>query len=103
MRDSRSRHPVAGSPDIHRPWWCLARPVREAPRQRGLHPVTLLTPHPFQRARAPSRTFRMLSSIRTTAPLLSSTVFLLMGVGLLHTHIALVGKGLGFSVAMIGI
>jgi MFS family permease len=45
----------------------------------------------------------MLSSIRTTAPLLSSTVFLLMGVGLLHTHIALVGKGLGFSVAMIGI
>jgi MFS family permease len=35
--------------------------------------------------------------------LLSSTVFLLMGVGLLHTHIALVGKDLGFSVAMIGI
>jgi MFS family permease len=45
----------------------------------------------------------MLSSIRTTAPLLSSTVFLLMGVGLLHTHIALEGRGLGFSVAMIGI
>ncbi len=45
----------------------------------------------------------MLSSIRTTAPLLSSTVFLLMGVGLLHTHIALQGEALGFSVAMIGI
>ncbi|MGH8214497.1 MAG: MFS transporter [Rhodanobacteraceae bacterium] len=45
----------------------------------------------------------MLSSIRTTTPLLSSTVFLLMGVGLLHTHIALEGKTLGFSVAMIGI
>ncbi|WP_108471555.1 MFS transporter [Rhodanobacter thiooxydans] len=45
----------------------------------------------------------MLSSIRTTAPLLSSTVFLLMGVGLLHTHIALQGAVLGFSVAMIGI
>lgn len=45
----------------------------------------------------------MLSSIRTTAPLLSSTVFLLMGVGLLHTHIALEGRELGFSVAMIGI
>lgn len=45
----------------------------------------------------------MLSSIRNTAPLLSSTVFLLMGVGLLHTHIALQGEALGFSVAMIGI
>jgi MFS family permease len=45
----------------------------------------------------------MLSSIRTTTPLLSSTVFLLMGVGLMHTHIALEGKELGFSVAMIGI
>jgi MFS family permease len=45
----------------------------------------------------------MLSSIRTTTPLLSSTVFLLMGVGLLHTHIALQGEALGFSVAMIGI
>lgn len=45
----------------------------------------------------------MLSSIRTTAPLLSSTVFLLMGVSLLHTHIALEGKALGFSVAMIGV
>src|SRR5690348_17341324 len=46
---------------------------------------------------------RMLTSIRTTTPLLSSTVFLLMGVGLLHTHIALEGKQLGFSVAMIGV
>jgi MFS family permease len=45
----------------------------------------------------------MLTSIRTTTPLLSSTVFLLMGVGLLHTHIALEGKQLGFSVAMIGV
>lgn len=45
----------------------------------------------------------MLSSIRTTAPLLSSTVFLLMGVSLLHTHIALQGEALGFSVAMIGV
>jgi len=44
----------------------------------------------------------MLSSIRTATPLLLSTVFLLMGVGLLHTHIALEGRTLGFSVAMIG-
>ena len=36
-------------------------------------------------------------------PLLLSTVFLLMGVGLLHTHIALQGRTLGFSVAMIGV
>lgn len=36
-------------------------------------------------------------------PLLLSTAFLLMGVGLLHTHIALQGRGLGFSVAMIGV
>ena len=45
----------------------------------------------------------MLTSIRTSAPLLLSTVFLLMGVGLLHTHIALDGRTLGFSVAMIGV
>jgi len=45
----------------------------------------------------------MLSNIRTATPLLLSTVFLLMGVGLLHTHIALEGRALGFSVAMIGV
>ncbi|MEO8779503.1 MAG: MFS transporter [Rhodanobacter sp.] len=45
----------------------------------------------------------MLSSIRSSTPLLLSTVFLLMGVGLLHTHIALQGRTLGFSVAMIGV
>ncbi|MEO5829198.1 MAG: MFS transporter [Rhodanobacter sp.] len=45
----------------------------------------------------------MLTSIRTSTPLLLSTVFLLMGVGLLHTHIALQGRELGFSVAMIGV
>lgn len=45
----------------------------------------------------------MLTNIRTAAPLLLSTVFLLMGVGLLHTHIALDGRTLGFSVAMIGV
>ncbi len=50
-----------------------------------------------------SRTFRMLTNLRTAAPLLSSTVFLLMGVGLLHTHIALQGEALGFSVALIGV
>ena len=44
-----------------------------------------------------------MSSIRTSTPLLLSTVFLLMGVGLLHTHIALQGQALGFSVAMIGV
>ncbi len=45
----------------------------------------------------------MLSSLRSSTPLLLSTVFLLMGVGLLHTHIALDGRTLGFSVAMIGV
>ncbi|MEO7071746.1 MAG: MFS transporter [Rhodanobacter sp.] len=45
----------------------------------------------------------MLTSIRTATPLLLSTVFLLMGVGLLHTHIALDGRTLGFSVGMIGV
>lgn len=45
----------------------------------------------------------MLTSIRTSTPLLLSTAFLLMGVGLLHTHIALTGRALGFSVAMIGV
>jgi len=45
----------------------------------------------------------MLTSLRTATPLLLSTVFLLMGVGLLHTHIALQGRTLGFSVAMIGV
>jgi MFS family permease len=45
----------------------------------------------------------MLTSIRSSMPLLLSTAFLLMGVGLLHTHIALEGRGLGFSVAMIGV
>ncbi|MGH8233293.1 MAG: MFS transporter [Rhodanobacteraceae bacterium] len=45
----------------------------------------------------------MLSTIRASTPLLLSTVFLLMGVGLLHTHIALQGHALGFSVAMIGV
>lgn len=45
----------------------------------------------------------MLTSIRTAAPLLLSTAFLLMGVGLLHSHIALEGRTLGFSVAMIGV
>ncbi|MGA9342610.1 MAG: MFS transporter [Rhodanobacteraceae bacterium] len=45
----------------------------------------------------------MLPSIRSSTPLLLSTVFLLMGVGLLHTHIALQGQALGFSVALIGV
>ncbi|HEY8585817.1 MAG TPA: MFS transporter [Rhodanobacter sp.] len=45
----------------------------------------------------------MLTSLRSSTPLLLSTVFLLMGVGLLHTHIALQGRALGFSVAMIGV
>jgi MFS family permease len=45
----------------------------------------------------------MLTSLRTATPLLLSTVFLLMGVGLLHTHIALDGRTLGFSVGMIGV
>jgi MFS family permease len=45
----------------------------------------------------------MFSSIRSAMPLLLSTAFLLMGVGLLHTHIALQGRTLDFSVAMIGV
>jgi MFS family permease len=45
----------------------------------------------------------MLSIIRAVSPLLSSTVFLLMGVALLHSHVALYGHALGFSVAMIGV
>jgi MFS family permease len=45
----------------------------------------------------------MLTSLRTSTPLLLSTAFLLMGVGLLHSHIALEGRTLGFSVAMIGV
>ncbi len=45
----------------------------------------------------------MLTSLRSSTPLLLSTAFLLMGVGLLHTHIALQGRELGFSVAMIGV
>ncbi|MEO5813128.1 MAG: MFS transporter [Rhodanobacter sp.] len=51
------------------------------------HPVTCIT---------------MFSSIRTVTSLLVSTVFLLMGVGLLHTLVALHGESLGFSVAMLG-
>ena len=45
----------------------------------------------------------MLSIIRAVFPLLSSTVFLLMGVGLLHSLVALHGRSLGYSVAMIGV
>ena len=44
----------------------------------------------------------MFANLRSVAPLLLSTVFLLMGVGLLHTQIALQGEALGFSVAMLG-
>lgn len=44
----------------------------------------------------------MLSTVRCAIPLLLSTVMLLMGVGLLHTLMALRGEALGFSVAMIG-
>lgn len=44
----------------------------------------------------------MLSTVRCAIPLLLSTIFLLMGVGLLHTLVALRGEALGFSVAMIG-
>lgn len=44
----------------------------------------------------------MLADLRSVTPLLLSTVFLLMGVGLLHTQIALQGESLGFSVAMLG-
>lgn len=45
----------------------------------------------------------MLASLRATAPLLIATVFLLGGVGLLHSLVALQGEALGFSVAMIGL
>lgn len=45
----------------------------------------------------------MLSIIRAVSPLLSSTVFLLMGVSLLHSLVALHGRSLGYSVAMIGV
>lgn len=45
----------------------------------------------------------MLPIIRTVSQLLSSTVFLLMGVGLLHSVVALHGHSLGFSVAKIGV
>lgn len=45
----------------------------------------------------------MLTSLRSSTSLLLSTLFLLMGVGLLHSHIALEGRTLGFSVAMIGL
>ncbi|MBN8727060.1 MAG: MFS transporter [Xanthomonadales bacterium] len=45
----------------------------------------------------------MLSSLRSTTPLLAATVFLLGGVGLLHTLVALHGEALGFPVAMIGL
>ncbi|WP_424683388.1 hypothetical protein [Frateuria sp. YIM B11624] len=45
----------------------------------------------------------MLTSLRSSTSLLLSTLFLLMGVGLLHSHIALEGRALGFSVAMIGL
>ena len=45
----------------------------------------------------------MLANLRAATPLLISTVFLLMGVGLLHTLVALRGEDLGFSVAMIGV
>lgn len=44
----------------------------------------------------------MLFSIRSVIPLLLGTVFLLMGVGLLHTLVALDGTRLGFSVTMLG-
>lgn len=44
----------------------------------------------------------MLATVRCAVPLLISTVFLLMGVALLHTLVALRGSALGFSVAMIG-
>lgn len=44
----------------------------------------------------------MLATVRCAIPLLLSTTFLLMGVGLLHTLVALRGEALGFSVAMIG-
>lgn len=44
----------------------------------------------------------VLTSLRGTAPLLLSTVFQLVGVGLLHSHIAPEGRALGFSVVVIG-
>lgn len=44
----------------------------------------------------------MLPIIRTVSPLLSSTVFLLAGVAFLHSLVALHGRTLGFSVAMVG-
>ena len=44
----------------------------------------------------------MLNTVRCAVPLLLATVFLLMGVGLLHTLMALRGATLGFSTAMIG-
>lgn len=44
----------------------------------------------------------MLADLRSVTPLLLSTVFLLMGVSLLHTEVALHGETLGFSVAMLG-
>ena len=45
----------------------------------------------------------MLPSLRSTTPLLVATVFLLGGVGLLHTLVALHGEALGFPLAMIGL
>ncbi len=45
----------------------------------------------------------MLPIIRTVSPLLTSTVFLLMGVGLLHSLVAVHGRSIGYSVAMIGV
>ncbi|MGA7297692.1 MAG: MFS transporter [Rhodanobacteraceae bacterium] len=44
----------------------------------------------------------MLSSIRTVASLLLSTILLLLGVGLLNTLIPLRGQELGFSVTLLG-
>lgn len=44
----------------------------------------------------------MLATVRCAIPLLLSTVFLLMGVGLLHTLMALRGTALGFSTTMVG-
>ncbi len=44
----------------------------------------------------------MFANLRSVKPLLLSTIFLLMGVGLLHTQTALRGEALGFSVAMLG-
>lgn len=44
----------------------------------------------------------MLTSIRTVASLLTGTVLLLMGVGLLNTLIPLRGQELGFSITLLG-